>query len=270
MAQDVTNFDEDVLNTSFKIPVLADFWASWCAPCRVLGPVLEKLADEQSDRWTLAKIDTEAFAELSTQYQIRGIPAVKLFIDGQVVDEFTGALPEAEIRRWLDKAIPSETHKQIELVSELVDAGEIDQAKLLLEDILNKSPTDPAPNGLLARLLAFSDPDRAGTLIEIALASEPAYLALSDSLKTLEMYRTWKLKTQPDGEQGAEDFHRALSALSDNNPNEALEALIELIKVNRYFEDDASRKIGVAIFITLGDQHPLSKKHRRTFDMWLT
>lgn len=270
MAHDVTNFDEDVLNASFQKPVVADFWASWCGPCRTLGPILEKLASEQSERWTLAKVDTETFPDLSARFQIRGIPAVKLFVNAEVVDEFTGALPEADIRRWLDAAIPSPHKKKVELIAEMIDAGAADQARVLLEDILVDSPTEPVANAMLARIVSFSDPDRAVALVAIAVASDPAYVALADALNTLAIYRTWLPDQDMNNEDGTDYFLRAISALKNNDPEEVIKSVLEVIKVNRFLQDDASRQIGVAIFITLGDLHPLSQKYRRTFDMWLT
>ncbi|MCZ6756762.1 MAG: thioredoxin, partial [Bacteroidetes bacterium] len=94
MSVEVQNFQEDVIEASSEVPILVDFWAEWCGPCRVLGPVLEKLEAEQNGEWRLAKVDTDQHPEVSMQYGIRGIPAVKLFVDGNVVSEFTGALPE--------------------------------------------------------------------------------------------------------------------------------------------------------------------------------
>jgi putative thioredoxin len=97
------NFQEDVIVKSKEIPVLVDFWASWCAPCRTLGPVLEKLAKGYDGRFVLAKADVDENRAAAQRYGVMSIPSVKLFKDGKVIDEFVGALPEPTIRRWLDK-----------------------------------------------------------------------------------------------------------------------------------------------------------------------
>jgi len=102
---EIADFQKDVIEASYEKPVLVDFWAAWCGPCRMLGPTLEKLAEENAEKWTLAKVNTDEHQRLAMEHNIRGIPAVKLFSKGQVVNEFTGAMPEFFVRRWLNQAI---------------------------------------------------------------------------------------------------------------------------------------------------------------------
>lgn len=106
MATASAKFQEAVIEASHRKPVLVDFWAPWCGPCRVLGPTLKKLAKESNGAWRLVKINTDSFQELSRQYRIQSIPAVKLFYQGKVIAEFVGALPETSVRRWLDEHLP--------------------------------------------------------------------------------------------------------------------------------------------------------------------
>jgi putative thioredoxin len=98
-------FQKEVLDKSREKPVVVDFWAPWCGPCRILGPTLEKLARQNKGKWRLVKINSDRQPELARRYGVRGIPAVKLFVDGDVVDEFVGALPEHQVKAWLEKAI---------------------------------------------------------------------------------------------------------------------------------------------------------------------
>ena len=109
MNHDLQDFAQDVTVASQTVPVLVDFWAPWCGPCKMLGPVLEKLAAEAAGRWRLVKIDTERHPELAQQFGIRGIPDVRLFHQGAVVAQFSGALPEPRLRDWLAQHLPSLT-----------------------------------------------------------------------------------------------------------------------------------------------------------------
>jgi putative thioredoxin len=267
---DVTSFQEDVITASFQNPVLVDFWAPWCGPCRTLGPILEKLAEEQVDRWSLVKINTDEHQEVSSEYGIRGIPAVKLFVDGRVVDEFTGALPEHAVRQWLDKAIPSQNRVLISDAEKLIEDGRSAEAQNILEAVLEAEPTNAQACGLLAGILGLTDPERASLLAMTAATAEPRFVQVSDAIKTVESLqkRENEIRALPD-EPARADYLTAVSAVVNNEIEAALIGFIEVIKKNRYFDDDGARKAVVSLFTLLGPGHPLTRKYRREFDMWL-
>lgn len=270
MAYDVADFQSDVIETSFKKPVLVDFWAPWCGPCRVLGPVLEKLAEEQSTRWQLVKINTDEHQEISAQFGIRGIPAVKLFVDGQVANEFTGALPEHALRKWLDEAIPSEEAKTIAAAEAMLLAGETDRGEELLKEILTTSPNQSKARLLLAKSIALRNVAEAGRLVEGLSVNEAATLEVVESIKTLK--RLTDIAAEGAGlpdEQGKDNYQEAVLAITKSDWDTALQKFIDVIQQNRYYDNDGSRKAVIAIFQLLGPSHPLTLKHRRMFDMVL-
>lgn len=134
-----TEFKSKVLDASFTKPVLVDFWAPWCAPCRALTPTLEKLETEFQGKFILAKINTEEEKEIAAQFRIMSIPDVRLFIKGEVADQFRGALPESQVRDFLDKYIPSE---EIILAHKLIQQGDAEKAADILRKVQNPKKTE--------------------------------------------------------------------------------------------------------------------------------
>ena len=130
----VAGFQSKVLDASRHTPVLVDFWAEWCAPCHTLKPVLKRLADEYGGRFLLAKVDSDQNRELAARYGVRGIPSVKAFVNGEMADEFTGALPEAQIRAFIDGLLPSPAEPLRIAAQEARAKGEPEVAASLLVD----------------------------------------------------------------------------------------------------------------------------------------
>lgn len=269
MGFELQNFEEEVLKASHVKPVLVDFWAPWCGPCRTLGPIIEKLALTHQDKWTLVKINSDEHQDLSRQYEVKGIPAVKLFHNGTVIDEFTGVLPEYAILQWLEKALPSEAKKLLAEAENALEEENSEKASQLLERILELEPTNPTASGLLAGMMAFQDLPRAAELAKTAATGEPRFLGLSSAIQLIsdliETDHVHNLST----EKGIEFYQEAIDEVRRGNPEKAIPSLIEVLKVNRYLDDDGARKLGVALFTLMGSAHPTTLKLRRTFDMWL-
>lgn len=269
MDTQVNTFEEDVIESSHNVPVLVDFWAPWCGPCRVLGPTLDRLAEQSDGKWQLVKVNTDQNPELSQRYGIRGIPAVKLFVDGEVIDEFTGALPEYAVKQWLEKALPSENKKRIETAEMEIQAGNEVAAEAILDEVLAEEPGNPKARVLLARILVFRDPERAAELVAGSAFAGPGFVQLEEAIKTVARIRELSENGElPDGD-ARETYRSALEAVQHRNFDEALERFIDVILTDRYYDEDGARKACVALFTLLGNDHPAVKKYRRKFDMAL-
>lgn len=265
MAFAVTDFQADVVEASRERPVLVDFWAPWCGPCRTLGPTLERLAEEQADRWTLVKVNTDEHPDLARRYGVRGIPAVKLFADGTVTDEFTGALPEHALRKWLDEHLPTEASKRVRRAQEALAAGDEETAAALLRDALDDDPTHDAARVLLARTVLFDDPAAALKLLDETGFPGGDLLPVKDAVAVLARLLTRDAEALPEADARA-DYRDAARALGRQDFDAALEHLIAVVRADRSYDDDGARKVCVALFTILPTDHPAVRAHRRTFD----
>ncbi|GAB5537869.1 MAG: tetratricopeptide repeat protein [Rubricoccaceae bacterium] len=264
MPADSTAFDfqTDVLDASGTTPLVVDFWAPWCGPCRVLGPTLDRLADAANGRWALVKVNTDEHPELMQAFGIRGIPAVKLFVDGAVTAEFTGALPEPQVRRWLDEHLPSPARGHYEAGLAALASGDRDVARDELAAALDADSTASwAPDARLqlARLVVFDAPDRATELVTGQLSME------ADAIRQLAD----ALAQDPDAlpESPARPrYADGLRALRAGDIDAALAAFIEVVQQDRGYEDDGARTLAVALFQTLGEADPVVQAHRPVFN----
>ena len=261
MSHDIENFDRDVIARSHSLPVLADFWAAWCGPCRTLGPVLERVAADAGGRWALAKVDTERFPEVSARFGIRGIPAVKLFVDGQVTAEFTGALPEGAVRQFLDKHLPNPLRALLAQAQSALDAGDDTTAQVLLQQALDSAADDETARVLTARLLLGSDPAAALRFVEGIRAQSDMYDS-ADALRLLATQLLRDVDAMPEG-KGREHCALALAALRERDYGRTLSHLIDGVRRDRRYEDDLARRLCIALFRVLGDRHPLTAQGRR-------
>ncbi len=257
----MNDFNKEVIEQSKTIPVLVDFWAEWCGPCKILGPVLEKLAIKYKDRFRLVKVDTDANQEVAAQYGIRGIPNVKLFINGEVADEFTGALPEQSVEKWLQKVIPGKYQKEITAVKELLLKGNNAEAMVLLEKLIEEEPDNPEVKVLLARTILFEDSSRALELIT-GIEDNTDFSDLIESIKTISNLFTMN---GLDNSEIAKQFKSAVVSLKSKNFDSALEKFIDVIRTDRTFNDDGARKACIAIFKYLGEESEITLRHRRDF-----
>ncbi len=264
MNHDITDFKTQVLERSFQIPVVVDFWAEWCAPCRMLGPLLEKLAQKNQSKWELAKVNTEKMQDIAAAYGIQSIPNVKLISQGQVIGEFVGALPEPAIVQWLEKHLPSKIKQELEEAKSFLNAGKIFDAQLLLQNILAEEPENKEAKVYLAKTLLFESPETASQLIQEI--DDPKFNEVTETIKTIT--RLFELETKPEllpEKEIKQKYLEAIKVVCSQDFNAALEKFIEVIRTDRYYDDDGARKACIAIFKHLGEEHPIVLQHRREF-----
>jgi len=242
---DVTDadFERLVVERSQAVPVVVDFWAEWCAPCRALGPVLEAAIAARAGRVELAKVDTESNRALSARFRVQSIPAVKAFRDGRVASEFTGALPATEIDRFVDALVPSEAE---ELAVQAAEEG--DEQKL--RDVLELDPRQAGAGAALARLLL-----RRGEPAEALAVVKP--FADTDFVAA-------GLVARARLELGDDPPREGLAAWDAGDHETALELLQDAVRV----ATDGNRRshlraLMVGLFTELGVDHPLAREHRR-------
>lgn len=269
-------FAAEVLERSREVPVVVDFWAAWCGPCRMLGPVLEQLAAEGGGAWVLAKIDTDAEAELAGRFQIQGIPAVKAFVDGEVVAEFTGVRPEAQLRAWIGGLAPSPADREARAARAAFDAGDAAAAATGAQRALALDPCHPAARALGARLAADAgDLGQARALLEgLSAADRGAHAALIGPIEARiasggRPAAAWLAELEAAPKDPALRWGAAHALAAEGQLDAALGHLLEIVRADRRFEDDGARKAMLALFQRLGDRDPLTQRWRRRLEMAL-
>jgi putative thioredoxin len=275
-----TSFSRDVIEASREVPVLVDFWAPWCGPCRMLGPMLEKLEAEYRGRFRLVKVNSDENPELAAQFRVRSIPYVVAFVDGQPVDAFVGVLPEGQLRAFLAKLLPDPGEIERRKALKLIEAGALDEAAAALRAAVALDPGNDAARLDLAALLLERMPapvaqaaiDEAREVLAHASAAtklDPRYRALQTRLESVahaahlpaadELQR--RIEAHPDDLQSRLDLAHVYIAQRRFEP--ALQQLLQIVARDRKFGDDIGRKTMLAVFEMAADQPALVSEYRR-------
>jgi len=273
--QDST-FEQEVLARSRQVPVVVDFWAPWCGPCRALGPVLERLAQEFSGDFVLAKVNTDENPVTAMRYRIQGIPAVKVFRDGQVAGEFVGALPEPEVRRFLARFVPSRADK-LAREARTIETQDPGRAETLYREALDADRGHPAALLGLARIaLARGDAETARGLVAgldtrgvAAWEAEAAEVRLRLDGKARDAIPELQARLEADPGDLDARYDLAMALVSAGRLEDALAHLLTIVQKDRSFRDDGARKAMIDIFQTLGPDHPVAGQWRERLAMAL-
>lgn len=264
----LASFDADVLAVSHQVPVLADFWAPWCGPCNVLGPLLEKLEAEAQGRIRLVKINADENAQLCAEYGVRSLPTVVAFVDGEPVDQFVGALPEGQLRAFIDRIVPNPAEMARRVAREALTAGKPEVARDALQAALALDPAhDEVRLDLIDVLLGMGEVDGARAELTLlsprtAASGDARIAALNTRIAAAEQASHLpsaqallaRVQADPDNLQARLDL--ANRYLADRTYEPALQALLDIVQRDRAFGDDAARKSMLAIFDALSETDP--------------
>jgi len=270
-------FAVDVVQASMDGPVLVDFWADWCGPCKQLTPVLEKVVTQAAGAIKLVKINADQNQQLAQHMRVQSLPTVMAFKNGQAVDGFMGALPESEVKKFIEKQIgggmaPSPVEQMLEQADATLEAGDAEMASQMYQQILQAEETNPlAFAGLIRALVALGDLDSAKQVGEAAPADakspelDSAKAALELALQAADAGDTAELEAaitaNPKDHQARFDLSAALMAKGDQEG--AMTQLLESIAIDRTWNEEAARKQLLTLFEAFGPTHELTLSGRR-------
>ncbi len=269
----IEDFESLVIQNSFKQPVLVDFWADWCQPCQSLIPVLHKLAEEYQGAFTLAMVNSDEQGELAAQAGVKSLPTVKLFVDGRMVNEFMGALPESEVKKFLDPYIKTESDQILTAAFQAFGEGKEQEALEMLNTALANDPQNSKLKINIAKLVANqNDFDSAIALINTLSDEEKEQPEVKEILTQIKLANQLKDLGDPaELEQRINDNPDDLDALlqmstylnAGGNHEAAIKILMQIMMKDRSFNDGAGQKGLIEIFDMLGGENPLVQTYRR-------
>ncbi len=264
------SFAREVLESSRTIPVLVDFWAPWCGPCRILGPVLERIAERFAGKLKVVKVNVDENPELAARYGVRGIPAVKLFMDGAVADEFVGAQPEGWIEDWLAARLPSKADRVAEQALVLFAEGLQDKAIAMLEEALAEAPqADRARLKLVWMLLEKKELKRAQEVFAQLSARAKATDEANKLKSRMEMLarggdvKTLLAEADAHPEDAAKQLAAADALAAEGRYEEAMQRYLAAMRRDRGKVREQAREGMLRVFQALGGRGELVDRYRR-------
>ena len=244
MSHELTSsFESEVIQRSHEVPVLVDFWADWCGPCLMFGPILERSVEAAAGRWELVKVNTERHPDLAQRHGIRSLPTIRLFVNGVSTAEQLGALSEAGLKQWLDRHLPSRHAAALVAAEAKLKSGDFSTASASADAVL---ALDPAAVVAIANAIPASSPfsEKSGPLKELA-----------------------KILLAPPAEEGkgAIPCANAIAAIRRLDWDAACAALLELLERDRHYSYDLAAKALKQIFLLLGPRDAITTRHQPRF-----
>jgi putative thioredoxin len=257
------DFEFKVLARSQEIPVIVDFWAEWCAPCRVLGPILEKLTNEANGQFRLARVNVDENPNLAKSYDIRSIPVVKAFKDGRMVSEFVGARPENQIRDFIRGFAPNPGDLALEKGLSLLQMHQPAQAEIAFRQTLQTAPDNPqALLGFIRSLLYQGKAQESLPVIQ----TFPASREYNTAQMLLPLVETLQEETRdfidPDDTLDAA-FDNSVRLIQRGNFEASMDGLLDILRQDKNYRNGLARQIILAIFELIGENDPVTREYRQ-------
>ena len=260
---DEASFEDAVVLRSHEITVVVDFWAAWCGPCKLLGPLLERLAIEAGGTFLLAKVDVDENPNLAIRFGVQGIPAVKAFQEGEVVSGFTGAQPEPFVRQFLERVLPSEVDEALQSAQSLLGTRHWEEAADAFREILAEDDEHAAAAlGLVKAMLMQG----AGAPVLDLLNNFPpgSEWAEAERLKPLAsiLLEVEEEPAEPDDNPLAAELHQAARLIKLGNLPAAMDGLLDILREDKHYRDGLPKDILLSIFALLGDEDEHTRAYR--------
>lgn len=260
---DERSFEKDVLLRSLEVPVVVDFWAPWCSPCRVLGPILERLAIEAGGAFVLAKVNVDENPNLAIRFGVQGIPAVKAFRNGELAGGFVGAQPESRVREFIQKIAPSESDAAVEAAKSLLQTRHWLEAERAFREVfaMDENNADAAL-GLTESLLMQGHGVEASSILDnfphgLAWATAEKLRPLAELLSEVERAD----ETLNDDPLTA-TLHQSARLIARGNLSAAMDGMLDILREDKKHREGLVKQVMLALFVVLGDDDPITREYR--------